>query len=45
MTIHIEFETMIVCRDIIEQRVKGGWNYWLANFSMEDDGELSRISG
>ena len=44
MTIHIEFESMIVCRDIIEQRVRGGWNYWLENFSMEDDGELSRIS-
>ena len=44
MTIIIEFETIIVCRQILELRFKGGWAAWLKNFSMEDDGELSRIS-
>lgn len=44
MTIAIEFETIIVCRPIIELRFKGGWKTWLKKFSHEDDGELSRIS-
>ena len=44
MTIGIEFESIIVCRQIIELRVAGGWSEWLRKFSMEDDGELSRIS-
>jgi hypothetical protein len=44
MTISSEFETIIVCRPIIELRFKGGWATWLKKFSMEDDGELSRIS-
>ena len=39
-----EFETIIVCRPIMELRFKGGWSAWLKKFSMEDDGELSRIS-
>ena len=39
-----EFETIIVCRPIMELRFKGGWAAWLKKFSMEDDGELSRIS-
>ena len=39
-----EFETIIVCRQIIDLRFKGGWAAWLKKFSMEDDGELSRIS-
>ena len=44
MTIGTEFESIIVCRQIIELRFKGGWSKWLRKFSMEDDGELSRIS-
>ena len=44
MTIITEFETIIVCRQILELRFKGGWAAWLKKFSMEDDGELSRIS-
>lgn len=44
MTVGIEFESIIVCRQIIELRVAGGWSEWLRKFSMEDDGELSRIS-
>ena len=44
MTIYSEFETIIVCRPILELRFKGGWAAWLKKFSMEDDGELSRIS-
>ena len=44
MTIGTEFESIIVCRQIIELRFKGGWSEWLRKFSMEDDGELSRIS-
>ena len=44
MTIGTEFESIIVCRKIIELRFKGGWSEWLRKFSMEDDGELSRIS-
>lgn len=44
MSITTEFETIIVCRSIIELRFKGGWSSWLRDFSMEDDGELSRIS-
>ena len=39
-----EFETIIVCRPIMELRFKGGWAAWLKKFSMEDDGEISRIS-
>ena len=35
---------IIVCRPILELRFKGGWSAWLKKFSMEDDGELSRIS-
>ena len=41
MTIITEFETIIVCRQILELRFKGGWAAWLKKFSMEDDGELS----
>lgn len=44
MTIGTEFESIIVCRQIIELRFAGGWSEWLRKFSMEDDGELSRIS-
>ena len=44
MTISTEFETIIVCRPIIELRFKGGWNTWLKKYSQEDDGELSRVS-
>ena len=44
MTITVEFETIIVCRPIIDLRFKGGWAVWLKKFSMEDDGHLSRIS-
>ena len=44
MTIHTEFESIIVCREIIDLRFKGGWEHWISKFSMEDDGELSRIS-
>ena len=44
MTIGTEFESIIVCRQIIELRFKGGWSAWLKKYSMEDDGELSRIS-
>ena len=44
MTVGTEFETIIVCRQIIELRFKGGWSEWLRKFSMEDDGELSRTS-
>ena len=44
MTVITEFETIIVCRPILELRFKGGWAAWLKKFSMEDDGELSRIS-
>ena len=44
MTIGTEFESIIVCRQIIELRFKGRWSEWLRKFSMEDDGELSRIS-
>jgi hypothetical protein len=44
MTIGTEFESIIVCRQIIELRFQGGWSDWLRKFSMEDDGELSRIS-
>jgi hypothetical protein len=44
MSISIEFETIIVCRPIIELRFKGGWKTWLKKYSQEDDGELSRIS-
>ena len=44
MTIYSEFETIIVCRPILELRFKGGWAAWLKKYSMEDDGELSRIS-
>jgi len=44
MTISTEFETIIVCKPILELRFKGGWKTWLKKFSMEDDGELSRVS-
>ena len=44
MTITFEFETIIVCRPVIELRFKGGWTAWLKKYSMEDDGDLSRIS-
>lgn len=44
MTVITEFETIIVCRQILDLRFKGGWAVWLKEFSMEDDGELSRIS-
>lgn len=44
MAISTEFETIIVCRPIIELRFKGGWKKWLKKYSQEDDGELSRIS-
>ena len=44
MTIGTEFESIIVCRQIIELGFKGGWSEWLKKYSMEDDGELSRIS-
>ena len=44
MTITVEFETIIVCRPIIDLRFKGGWAAWLKKYSMEDDGDLSRIS-
>jgi hypothetical protein len=44
MSISIEFETIIVCRPIIDLRFKGGWEAWLKKFSIEDDGHLSRIS-
>ena len=44
MTITVEFETIIVCRPIIDFRFKGGWAAWLKKYSMEDDGDLSRIS-
>tara|TARA_B100001093_G_scaffold71005_1_gene61632 strand:- start:697 stop:894 length:198 start_codon:yes stop_codon:yes gene_type:complete len=40
----VEFETIIVCRPIIDLRFKGGWAAWLKKYSMEDDGQLSRIS-
>ena len=40
----VEFETIIVCRPIIDLRFKGGWAVWLKKFSMEDDGHLSLIS-
>ena len=42
--IHTEFESIIVCKEIIDLRFKGGWEHWINKFSMEDDGELSRIS-
>ena len=42
--ITVEFETIIVCRPIIELRFKGGWTAWLKKYSLEDDGHLSRIS-
>ena len=44
MTIITEFESIIVCRPIVELRFKGGWASWLKKYSMEDDGSLSRIS-
>ena len=44
MTITVEFETIIVCRPIIDLRFKGGWVAWLKRYSMEYDGHLSRIS-
>ena len=44
MTIGTEFESIIVCRKIIDLRFKGGWAEWLNKFSMQDDGELSRVS-
>ena len=44
MTIGTEFESIIVCRQILELRFKGGWSEWLRKFSMEEDGELSRLS-
>ena len=44
MTIKSEFETLIVCRDIIDERFEGGWRHWIEKFSMEDDGALSRAS-
>ena len=44
MTIKSEFETLIVCRDIIDERFEGGWRHWIEKFSMEDDGALSRVS-
>ena len=44
MTITVEFETIIVCRPIIDLRFRGGWAAWLKKFSVEDDGHLSRIS-
>ena len=44
MTIGTEFESITVCRQITELRFKGGWSESLKKYSMEDDGELSRIS-
>ena len=44
MTVITEFETIIVCRQILDLKFNGGWEAWLKKFSMEDDGELSRIS-
>ena len=44
MPISPEFETLILCRPILDLRFAGGWDRWIKHFSMEDDGELSRIS-
>ena len=44
MSIYPEFETLIVCRQIIESKFKGGWATWVEKYSMEDDGHLSRVS-
>lgn len=44
MAIYPEFETLIVCRHIIETKFNGGWANWIEKYSMEDDGLLSRVS-
>ena len=44
MTIQTEFESIIVCKAIVDLRFKGGWEHWINKYSMEDDGYLSRVS-